>query len=63
MGKQLKRGGKRKGAGRKPSPNKKKSYSTKLRPDLIEWLRENKPAAKHIESALDGYIQDKKLPG
>ena len=45
------RGGQRKGAGRKPSPDKKKGYSTKLRSDQIEWLKANKPAAQHIEKS------------
>ena len=53
------RGGQRKGAGRKPSPDKKKGYSTKLRSDQIEWLKANKPAAQHIEKALDEYIKQK----
>lgn len=50
------RGGRRKGAGRKPMSDKKRAYSTKLRPDHIEWLKANKPAGKHIEIALDEYI-------
>lgn len=55
------RGGKRKGAGRKPIPNKKQSYSTKLRPDLIAWLRAQKNAAKIIEGALDEYYESKRF--
>ena len=51
------RGGRRKGAGRKPAPDKKIKYSTRLRPDHIEWLKDNKPAARHIEKALDEYIK------
>lgn len=47
------RGGKRKGAGRKPSPNKKVSYATKLRQDQIEFLRSLKNAAKWLEDMID----------
>lgn len=51
------RGGKRKGAGRKPVANKKKRYSTRLRPDQIKWLK-NKNASKTIENALDRIMAD-----
>lgn len=51
-------GGKRKGAGRKPSPNKKIQYSTRLRPDQIEWLKK-KNASKTIEDALDKFKKDR----
>ena len=50
-------GGARKGAGRKPSPIKKKKYSTRLRPDLIRWLLTRKNAVSDIEAALDFYIE------
>jgi hypothetical protein len=50
------RGGKRKGSGRKKSPDSKMQYSTRLRPDLIEWLK-NRNAAREIEAALDDRIK------
>ncbi len=50
------RGGPRKNAGRKPSPIKKKSYTTRLRPDLIAWLKEQVNASIEIEKALDKHI-------
>lgn len=49
------RGGKRKGAGRKPVDEllKKVPYSTKLPRWLVEWLRKQKPnAATIIEDAV-----------
>jgi len=52
------RGGKRKGAGRKPMPDKKQTYATRLRPDQIAWLRSQKNAAKEIETALDRHIEE-----
>lgn len=54
------RGGKRKGAGRKHSPIKKKRYGTRLRPDQIKWLKKQKNAAMEIEIAIDFYIKSKK---
>lgn len=47
------RGGKRKGAGRKPSPNKKQNYTTKLYPEKIEFLQDLKNAAKWLDEAID----------
>ena len=55
------RGGKRKGAGRKPSPDKKQTYSTRLRPDQILWLRGHDNAAKEIETALDKHIEGEQI--
>lgn len=49
------RGGKREGAGRKPTEHmlKKIPYATKLPRWLVEWLQEQKPnAATIIEDAL-----------
>ena len=46
------RGGKRKGAGRKPSPNSKQSYATKFYPEKIEFLRGLKNAAKWLDEAI-----------
>lgn len=48
------RGGKRKGAGRKPSPNKKQNYTTKLYPEKIEFLQSLRNAAKWLDQAIDG---------
>jgi len=53
------RGGKRKGAGRKPSLIKKQRYGTRLRQDQIKWLKDQKNAAKEIEKALDYRIKIK----
>jgi len=48
------RGGKRKGAGRKPTPNtKKKAYGAKLYPEKIEFLRSLKNASKWLDEAID----------
>lgn len=47
------RGGKRPGAGRKPSENKKIRISTSLAPDVIKLLKESdKPIAQTIEEAI-----------
>lgn len=48
-------GGKRKGSGRKPKPDKKIKYATKLRPDQIAWLKKQRNQAKTIENALDDH--------
>ena len=53
-------GGKRKGAGRKPKPNGKLSYGTRLSPDVIEYLRQCDNAAETIEQSIknsSGYKQ------
>jgi len=47
------RGGKRTGAGRKPSPNKKQAYATKLYPEKVRFLRSLKNAAKWLDEAID----------
>lgn len=52
----MSRGGKRFGSGRPIDPNKKQPYSTRIRPDLIEWLKGQKNATKEIETALDNHI-------
>lgn len=49
---EAKHGGKREGAGRKKDPNAKQTYSTRLRPHIIEELRKEKNAAAFIEKAL-----------
>jgi hypothetical protein len=56
------RGGARQGSGRKPLPDeqKKQTYSTKLRPDQIEWLRSQKKAASILERLIDNKIQEEK---
>lgn len=46
------RGGARKGSGPKPKENKKLPYSTKLAPDIIQFLRRQKNAAGVIDSAI-----------
>jgi hypothetical protein len=48
-------GGKRPGAGRKPSPNgtTKISYATKLAPRIVEYLRASGNAAQTIEQAVE----------
>ena len=52
------RGGKRKGAGRKPSPNKKVKKSITIRPDQFEWITsDGRKASKEIEKALDKHIE------
>ncbi len=50
------RGGKRKGAGRKPGVNKI-SYATKLPRWLVAWLKTRANQAETIEAALVEYIQ------
>ena len=50
------RGGKRKGSGRKQKPDKKVSYATKIRPELIKRLRQEPNQAKVIEKALCEYL-------
>lgn len=49
-----KRGGKREGAGRKRSDNKKIRVSFSLAPDVVEYLnsRTDKPKAQIIEDAV-----------
>lgn len=48
-----KHGGKRPGAGRKPSDNKKIRISTSLAPDVVKLLKESdKPIAQTIEEAI-----------
>lgn len=42
-----------KGAGRKPDPNKKIQYSTRFRPDTVEFLQGVKKAAPWIERLID----------
>lgn len=46
-------GGSRPGSGRKANPNKKVAYTTKLRPDQVEWLRSLKNAASTLEKLID----------
>ena len=48
------RGGKRKGAGRKPAPvgTAKVPYATKLEPQVVEYLRQCENAAETLETAL-----------
>ena len=50
----LKRGGKRKGAGRKPAPEgtAKVPYGTKLQPVVVEYLRQRANAAETIEATI-----------
>jgi hypothetical protein len=50
----MNRGGKRKGAGRKPAPEgaRKLAYNTKLAPDLIDYLRSLNNAAEAIDLAI-----------
>jgi hypothetical protein len=53
------RGGKRPGAGRPigtTAKNKKISYTTRLRPDQIDWLRQQKNASGVLEKILDRAI-------
>jgi len=50
------RGGKREGAGRKPSPNKKRMVSFRLHPKLIERLKKEHNQAKVIEKALCNFF-------
>lgn len=48
------RGGKRKGAGRKPAPDgtAKVPYGTKLEPIVVEYLRQRANGAETIETAI-----------
>ncbi len=54
------KGGNRKGAGRKSRPDSKKRYTTRLRPDQIEFLRGLKNAAKWLENLIDGGMPNEK---
>ena len=47
-------GGKRQGAGRPPSPDgtAKMSYNTKLRPEVVKYLRQCENAAQAIDEAI-----------
>lgn len=47
------KGGKRKGAGRKPSPNNKQSYANKFYPEKIKFLQSLRNAAKWLDEAID----------
>lgn len=51
----MSRGGKRKGAGRKPAPEgtAKVQYATKLAPLVVEYLRQRKNAAGTIEGLVE----------
>jgi len=58
-------GGKRKGAGRKPVPEKKKrvSVTITMRPDQIKWVRESQRKgwlAALVEKAVDYEISSKR---
>jgi len=48
-------GGKRKGAGRKPAPDRAKKIpiSIKVKPDLVEYLRSTANATATIEAAVE----------
>jgi len=46
------RGGARKGAGRKPAPDKKIKVSFSLRPVLVEFLKKEPNKNKAIDEAL-----------
>ena len=50
----MNRGGKRKGAGRKPAPEGtvKVPYGTKLDPKVVEYLRQCENAAETLETAV-----------
>lgn len=49
----IKHGGKREGAGRKPSPGRAKvPYGTKLEAEVVEYLRQCENAAKTLEDAV-----------
>lgn len=54
-------GGRRIGSGRPRDPDKKKQIGIRFRPDQIIWLVKNKTRAtsmaKHVEIALDQYIE------
>ena len=55
-------GGKRIGSGRKPDPNKKIRYATRLSPRIIEIIRNHKLAGSVlIEKAVEYYIKRKKV--
>ena len=51
----MKQGGKRKGAGRKPAPNKLKKMTIKVRPDQTDKLNllPRRTKNKFIRSAID----------
>jgi hypothetical protein len=50
----MNRGGKRKGAGRKPGPQGtvKVPYAMKLKPEVVEYLRQCENATATVESVL-----------
>jgi len=48
-------GGKRAGAGRPPSPNKKQTIAIRLSPDLIAWLKAQENSAGSI---IEGYLRN-----
>ena len=51
------KGGKRKGAGRKPAPFKKRMVSFRLHPKIIERLKQERNQAETIEKALCEYLK------
>lgn len=53
------KGGEREGAGRPFAAEPKKAYNTRLRQDLILWLKNQKNAARELEQALDAHILKK----
>lgn len=56
MTKKETRGGARRGAGRKPNPDKKIKMTVALSPDVVNILRNTKiPIAQHIEKAVRFY--------
>ncbi len=55
------KGGKREGAGRKPDPNKKRQVTFKLRPALIERLKQEPNQSRAIEKAIMEYFKMDKL--
>jgi hypothetical protein len=57
-------GGKRQGAGRPVSTDKKISYATKIRPDQVQWLRSKKRgfAAQFLEKVIDEAMQAENEP-
>lgn len=52
-----------KGAGRKSLPDKLKKvpYGTRLRYDLVQWLKSRKNASMEIEIALEKHIKRSEL--
>lgn len=52
------RGGKRKGAGRKPGGPRKMAYATKLPKWLVEWLKTQKNQSRLIEQVLTTYAKE-----